>query len=72
MQISIDIAEDQLSALDALAKRQSKSRDSIIREVIDDYLRREGSQQVNATAFGLWRDHEDQTDDLLTRLREEW
>lgn len=72
MYVLIDIAERQLSAVDALAKRQSKSRDSIIREAIDAYLRPKGFQQINATAFDLWRDHAGQTDDPPTRLREEW
>lgn len=74
MRTIIDIAEPQLRGLDALAKRQSRSRAAIIRDAVEAHLKRHGSEP-RQTGFGLWRGAADQAEDGVAyqnRMRAEW
>lgn len=71
MRALVDLGESQVVALDRLAKRQDRSRASLIREAVDDYLGRhcpEGGDE----AFGSWG--KDAPDGLAfqERVRREW
>jgi metal-responsive CopG/Arc/MetJ family transcriptional regulator len=67
----VDLKESQARALDRLAKRRGRSRASLIREALDDYLAQhcpEGDDE----AFGSWG--KDAVDGLAyqERARREW
>jgi predicted transcriptional regulator len=51
----VDIGDQQIKALDELARRENKSRAALIRAAIDDFLANHRAKQV-ADAFGLWGD----------------
>jgi predicted transcriptional regulator len=53
MRALVDMNDAQVEALDILAKRVRKSRASLIRAAIDDYLERHHRTQVE-DGFGLW------------------
>jgi predicted transcriptional regulator len=53
MRTLVDLADSQVEALDRLAKRQDRSRASLVREAVDDYLVRHRLDNEDE-AFGLW------------------
>ena len=53
MRALVDLVDSQVQALDRLAKRQDRSRASLIREAVDDYLGRHRLESDDE-AFGLW------------------
>ena len=53
MRISVDLSTVKIAALDALAKKEKRSRAALIREAVDDYLGGRSSEQTT-DAFGLW------------------
>jgi predicted transcriptional regulator len=53
MRTLVDLRTSQVEAIDRLAKRQDRSRASLIREAVDDYLVRHGGESDDE-AFGLW------------------
>jgi predicted transcriptional regulator len=63
--------DSQVEALDRLAKRQDRSRASLVREAVDDYLGRHCVESEDE-AFGLWS--KDAADGLAfqERARSEW
>ncbi|MGF0536939.1 CopG family transcriptional regulator [Agrobacterium sp. ES01] len=71
MRTIVDIGEDDLSALDQLAKRERLSRAALVRQAVADLLARK-RQLDAADAFGLWRS--EPVDGLEYRLqfRSEW
>jgi predicted transcriptional regulator len=71
MRTLVDLADAQLEALDQLARQQDRSRASLIREAVADYLGRHCSEREDE-AFGLWRN--DAVDGLAfqERIRGEW
>ncbi|HRO13327.1 CopG family transcriptional regulator [Amaricoccus sp.] len=71
MRTLVDLGDAQARALDRLAKRKERSRASLIREAVDDYLRRHG-REGGDEAFGLWG--KDAPDGLVfqERARREW
>lgn len=73
MRTIIDIAEPQLSGLDALAKRQGRSRAAVVREAVEAHLKRH-EKKPRSAGFGLWRPHGDGEDGLAyqERMRREW
>ena len=71
MRTLVDIRDSQVEALDELAKVEKKSRASLIRHAIDDYLARHHAKR-REDAFGLWGKHK--TDGLAyqKKVRSEW
>jgi predicted transcriptional regulator len=71
MRTLVDLIESQVEALDQLAKRQARSRASLVREAVDDYLGRHCLDDEDE-AFGLWG--KDTTDGLSfqEQARSEW
>lgn len=53
MRTLVDLVDSQIAALDRLAKRQDRSRASLLREAVDDYLGRHCPDDDDE-AFGLW------------------
>jgi predicted transcriptional regulator len=53
MRALVDIPDDQIEALDALARRMNRSRASLIRAAIDGFLERQRQGRVE-DGFGLW------------------
>jgi metal-responsive CopG/Arc/MetJ family transcriptional regulator len=52
MRTLVDVTDAQLRALDELSKEGKRSRAALIREAIDDYLKRRAKPRDDA--FGLW------------------
>ena len=71
MRTLVDLGDSRVKALDRLAKRQDRSRASLVREAVDDYLGRHCLESEDE-AFGLWR--ENATDGLAfqEKARGEW
>ena len=71
MRTIVDLMESEVESLDRLAKRRGRSRASLIREAVDDYLRRHCLESADE-AFGLWG--KDAVDGLVfqDRARSEW
>ena len=53
MRTIIDLVESEVEALDRLAKLRGRSRASLIREAVDDYLGRH-CPESDDEAFGSW------------------
>jgi predicted transcriptional regulator len=71
MRALVDMSDDQVEALDALAERQRRSRASLIRAAIDDYLAKHGSTDLEAS-FGLWKDEAIDGLAFQDDMRREW
>jgi metal-responsive CopG/Arc/MetJ family transcriptional regulator len=71
MRILVDIGEKQLQALDALSKRGKRSRASLIRDAVGDYLARRQRPEA-ADAFGLWGERIVDGQAYQEKLRAEW
>lgn len=80
MRTLVDIKDDQIAALDALAKAAKKPRAVIIRAAIDEYVEKNAVKAANEdtswldAAFGLWAKRGFKEDGLAyeRRLRDEW
>jgi predicted transcriptional regulator len=53
MRTLIDLGDSQVAALDELAKAEKRSRASLIRQAVDDYLSKRHAKR-REDAFGLW------------------
>ncbi|WP_291850601.1 CopG family transcriptional regulator [Bradyrhizobium sp.] len=53
MRTLVDLGDSQIQALDELSKKEKRSRASLIRQAIDDYLGKRRDSQAG-DAFGLW------------------
>ncbi len=71
MRALIDIDEKRLRELDALARREKRSRASLIRQAVDDYLDIHLANDANA-AFGLWKDRGVDGLAYQEQMRSEW
>lgn len=69
----VDIPEEDVARLDALARAEGKSRAAVLREAVANYIAAE-SQQGFEKYFGLWERHGSTVDGLEyeDRLRGEW
>ena len=69
----VDIPEEDVARLDALAKAEGKSRAAVLREAVADYIAVE-SQKGFEKYFGLWERHGSTVDglDYERKLRGEW
>jgi hypothetical protein len=69
----VDIPEEDLARLDALAKTEGKSRAAVLREAVAEFIAVE-SQQGFEKYFGLWERHGSTVDGLEyeRQLRGEW
>ena len=69
----VDVPEDDVAQLDALARAEGKSRAAVLREAVANYLAAE-SKQGFEKYFGLWERHGSTVDglDYERKLRGEW
>lgn len=69
----VDVPEEDVIRLDALAKAEGKSRAAVLREAVANYIAAE-SRQGFERYFGLWERHGSTVDGLEyeSKLRGEW
>lgn len=69
----VDIPEEDVARLDAMARAEGKSRAAVLREAVASYIAAE-SKQGFEKYFGLWERHGSTVDglDYERRLRGEW
>ena len=69
----VDIPDDDLAQLDALAKAQGRSRAAVIRDAVAEHIAASTKDWLEA-GFGLWAKYGFTEDGLeyQNRLREEW
>ncbi|MEO8224922.1 MAG: ribbon-helix-helix protein, CopG family [Gammaproteobacteria bacterium] len=77
MRTIIDLREDQLAELDGIVAVERVSRAEAIRNAVDAYLQQRKTAEADRItaideAFGLWKDHDVDTDTYLNELRAEW
>ena len=70
MRILVDASQEQVAALDKLAKQEKKPRAAVIRAAIDDYVARNRRKGIDE-AFGIWPDGPDGLE-FQEKLRAEW
>jgi predicted transcriptional regulator len=71
MRALVDMNDDQVEALDALAKLAKTSRAALIRDAIDAYLDRHRRRHVE-DGFGLWGRRDVDGLAYQERMRDEW
>lgn len=73
MRTLIDIPDEDIDRLDALARRHSRSRAAEVREAIRAYLRGRSGTDWIKRGSGYWRDREDIGDgvEYQRRIRED-
>lgn len=69
----VDIPDEDLARLDALAKAEGRSRAALIREAVTEHIAASTKDWLEA-GFGLWAKYGFTEDglDYQNRLREEW
>jgi metal-responsive CopG/Arc/MetJ family transcriptional regulator len=71
MRTLVDLGDTQIRALDELSKSEKRSRASLIRQAIDDYLKNRRGQQ-EGDAFGLWGKRKVDGLAYQEKVRREW
>lgn len=73
MRALVDIPDDQIEALAALAKRRGVSRAELIRRAIAKFtLEQNDREEIIKQAFGLWAGMKEDALDYEDRIRAEW
>jgi Ribbon-helix-helix protein, copG family len=69
----VDVPEEDVARLDAIARAEGKSRAAVLREAVANYIAAE-SKQGFEKYFGLWERHGSTVDglDYERQLRGEW
>jgi predicted transcriptional regulator len=71
MRTVVDLPDEQIEPLKALAEQMRLSRAELVRRAVADYLRRHRLAADDA-AFSLWRDRGEDGVAYQERLRSEW
>ena len=71
MRTIVDLPDDQMAALKALAERNGLSRAELVRRAVAAYLEQRRMPTGDA-AFGLWHKRGEDGLDYEDRLRREW
>lgn len=71
MRALVDMSDHQVEALDALAKREGRSRASLIRAAIGDYLEKHRRADLD-DSFGLWKGEAIDGLAFQEEMRREW
>lgn len=71
MRTIVDIPQEQIELLAAIGKREQLSRAELMRRAISEYINRHQPEQQE-TAFGLWRQRDEDGLAYQERLRQEW
>jgi metal-responsive CopG/Arc/MetJ family transcriptional regulator len=74
MRTTVDIPDEQLRKLDALARSKGITRAESVRRAIDAFLAADFAERDRAfrEAFGAWKHLNITTDEYLRELRVEW
>ena len=72
MRTIVELPEEQIEALRALASQTSLSRAELIRRAISEYLARQQTTASDEAAFGLWKGRGKDGLDYQETLRAEW
>ena len=69
----VDIPDSDLAKIDSIAKTEGRSRASVLREAVTDYIA-QSSKDWLVEGFGLWAKYGFCEDglDYQNKLREEW
>ena len=59
MRALIDIPDEDIESLDALARRNGRSRAAEVREAVKEHLHRRANNDWIERGFGYWKDRED-------------
>ncbi len=72
MRILVDVSQQQVVSLNALAKRTGKARAEVIREALDKHV--EANRPPISAFKGLWADNPETQDvqGYLDKIRGEW
>jgi metal-responsive CopG/Arc/MetJ family transcriptional regulator len=71
MRTLVDLGETQVQALDDLARKDKRSRAAVIREAVEEYLKKHRVSDQR-DAFGLWGDRKMDGLAYQERVRGEW
>lgn len=71
MRTVVDLPEEQLKAIKALAKRENISQAEAIRRAVHAYLTTRPAPDRKSPAFGMWKDR-DEGLRYQRALRDEW
>jgi len=71
MRTLVELPDEQIEPLEALAEQMQLSRAELIRCAVADYLQRYQSVDEDA-AFGLWRDRQEDGLAYQARIRSDW
>jgi metal-responsive CopG/Arc/MetJ family transcriptional regulator len=71
MRTVIDVPDEIIESLDQVSGAEKRSRASLIREAITEYLRVKSVSSSNA-AFGLWKQRPVDGLNYQNELRDEW
>jgi len=71
MRTLVDLGDAQVQALDELSKKEKRPRAALIRQAIDDYLRKRREEQ-EGDAFGLWGKRKVDGLAFQKKVRSEW
>ena len=71
MRTLVELPDEQIEPLEALAEQMQLSRAELIRHAVSDYLRRYQSVDGDA-AFGLWRERQEDGLAYQERMRSDW
>jgi len=71
MRTLVELPDEQIEPLEALAKQMQLSRADLIQRAVADYLQRYQSVDGDA-AFGLWRERQEDGLAYQERMRSDW
>ena len=71
MRTIVEIPDEIIKSLDRITTSEKRSRASLIREAIGEYLKQRALPPAEA-AFGLWKPSKEDGIAYQTRLRGEW
>ena len=71
MRTLINMDEQQIRELDRLARNQNRSRASVVRDAVSDYLQRQ-TKGAHKDAFGLWGQRKVDGLTYQEKMRGEW
>ena len=72
MRTIIEIEKEKIQALTLLAKHHHVSRAAIIRKAIDNLLESSLKKQNTKDAFGIFKNHPEESLAFQKRMRSEW
>ena len=71
MRTLVDLGDTQVQALDALSRKEKRSRAALIRQAVDDFLDKRSFEQ-EGDAFGLWGKRKMDGLAYQKKVRSEW